>query len=84
MTVNYQDHYVLSAPNNIGYNQEWCLLLLPVEMKFRFLYVPTGAKKLFGKVKLEIRLRHLAGIKSLSDFKNSYTYTKEKKLKEAA
>lgn len=38
----------------------------------------TGAKKLFSKVKLEIRLIHLAGIKSLSDFKNSYTYTTEK------
>lgn len=35
-------------------------------------------------VKLEIRLIRLAGIRSLGDFKNSYTYTTEKKLKEAA
>lgn len=78
MTVNYQDHYVLSAPSNIGYNQEWCLLLLPVEMKFRFLYVPTGAKKLFGKVKLEIRLSHLLEL-SLSVTLRTVTHTQKKK-----
>lgn len=61
------------------YNQEQCSLLLPVAIKFYFLYVHTGAKKLLSKVKLEeIWLIHLAGIKSLSDFKNSYTCTKEK------
>lgn len=61
------------------YNQELCSLLLPVAIKFYFLHVHTEAKKLFSKGKLEeIRLIHLAGTKSLSDFKNSYTSTKEK------
>lgn len=53
------------------HKQEWCVLLLLVEIKFCFLYVHTEARKLFSKIKLEIRLIHLAGIKSLSNFKDT-------------
>lgn len=63
MTVNFQDHDVLSAPNNIGYNQEQCLLLLTVVIKCYFLHLHTEAKKLFNNVESTMRLIRLAGIK---------------------
>lgn len=61
----------ISTPPHVVHKQEWCVLLLPFEIKFCFLYVHTGARKLFSKVKLEIRLIRLAGIKSFSEFKDT-------------
>lgn len=50
MTAIFQDHEVLSAPNNIRYNQEQCLLLLA---KSKVLF-PTSTHR--NKETLQIKL----------------------------